>query len=162
MKKFIFTLLILLVIPMGLCAQQDARTQGNHVRHDGHPHFDFEQYLSQKCDAVVREMGLSSADSIKFVPVYCELQQQKSQLFRKYGGGRKVRRALERGEQVADTTLMRVINNQAKLQAEDAQLEQRFIERFAQVLTPIQLYKLQLAEQKFKTDMMKRSNPNRK
>ena len=161
------------VMPFGLYAASNQPSSAPDVllpptpQHPGGVHgrgerpqqrFDFEQYLSQKCNAVVRELELSSQDSARFVPVYRELQQQKSQLWRKYGGGRQVRIALERGEQVPDSTLMRVVTNMARLEAEDAQIELRFVERLSQVLTPLQLYRLQQAEQKFKTEMMKRAN----
>lgn len=161
MKKILYILILSLIVPVSLSAQPDARRRnGNEASRN--PRADFEQFMQVKCDFVVSELGLTAQDSVRFVPVYRELQQQKTQLFRKYGGGRRVRHQLERGEQVPDTTLLRVVNNQARLQAEDAQLEFQYIERLAKVLTPMQLYKLQQAEQKFKTDMMKRGKPARK
>lgn len=162
MKKYLFLFLVALMMPFALSAQQDARRRGDSEADAPRHQFNFEEYLNRKCDAVVRELGLSSQDSMRFVPVYRDLQKQKAQLFRKYGGARHMRNRIERGEQLPDTTLMRVVTNMSKLQAEDAQLELRFVEKFAQVLTPMQIYKLQLAEQKFKTDMVKRSKPARK
>lgn len=161
MKNLLHILILCLLVPTTLFAQQNAPRRGDNGAPQ-HRRPDFGQYLQVKCDFVVTELGLSPQDSMRFVPVYRELQEQKSQLFSKYGGGRRVRHQLEQGQQVADTTLLRVVNNQARLQAEDAQLEYKFIERLAKVLSPMQLYKLQQAEQKFKTDMMKRGKPARK
>lgn len=121
-------------------------------------HFDFNEYLDTKCAAVVKEMGLNAKDSAKFVPVYRELQRAKSELYRKYGGNRAVRERIDNGENVADTTLLRVVRNYAARQAEDARLEQQYLTRFEKLLTPMQLYKLQRAETTFKNDMMRRRN----
>jgi hypothetical protein len=64
--------------------------------------------------------------------------------------------AIERGEAVPDTALMRVIYNSSQLQVEDAQLEHRYLLRLSGVLTPVQLYNLQKAEQKFRMSIMRR------
>ena len=160
MKKFLLSLLILLlVLPCVVMAQNNARRRGPE---NDHPRPNFEQYLEEKCNAVVQEMGLTPQESERFLPVYREMQREKLQLYRKYGGVRPVRMAIARGEQVADTTLLRITSSVAHRQAEDAQIELRYYDRLTKVLTPMQLYKLQLAEQKFKTDMMKRSDPQGK
>lgn len=155
MKK-VFTLLTLLLTFLGqVTAQQKP------AHHPGQPD-GFDQYLHTKCDMVVHELGLSPKDSARFIPIYHELQAEKSKLFRKYGGSRRVRMAISAGQTVADSTLLRIIHNNAQLQVEDAQLEQRFMARFLSVLTPLQFYKLQQAEQKFKTEMVKRANTGKK
>jgi len=153
----LFTLLILLLAPIAMMAQH--QPGGGHGQRGGSG---FDQYLHTKCDMVVHELGLSPRDSARFIPIYHELQAEKSKLFVKYGGGRQVRMALESGRQVADTTLLRVLHNNAQLQVEDAMLEQRFMSRFLTVLTPLQFYKLQQAEQKFKAEMIKRQRPEKK
>lgn len=125
-------------------------------------HFDFNEYLDTKCSAVVKEMGLNAQDSARFVPVYRELQQKKSELYRKYGGNREVRQRIANGENVADSTLMRVVRNYAARQVEDAKIEQQYVDKLSRVLTPLQLYNLQRAEQTFKNDMMRRRNETAK
>lgn len=177
MKKIFSLLVLAFTMAMGMQAETPAnpdvllppgqrnarvRDNGDRVSQAPQQHFDFEEYLKRKCDAVVAEMGLTPQETERFVPLYRELQKKKGELFRKYGGSRRVRHMIEQGQEVADTTLLRVVNNQAKLLAEDAQLEQSYVERFSKVLTPLQLYKLQQAEQKFKTEMMKRGKPARK
>ena len=158
MRRNLILLAVLVMMPFALSAQSPEHPRRGDKRHN----FNFEEFLDMKCSTVVQTLGLNAQDSIRFVPVYRELQRAKTQLFHKYGGGRRVRRAVEAGETVADTTLMRIINNQAQLAIEDAQLEQQYIAQFARILTPLQLYRLQQAEQKFKTDMMKRSKPAKK
>lgn len=151
-------LIILLLLPCAIVAQRPAH--GGHGPRGGAKGFD--QYLHTKCDMVVHELGLSPRDSARFIPIYHELQSEKSKLYVKYGGTRQVRMALENGREVADTTLLRVLHNNAQLQVEDAMLEQRFMSRFLTVLTPLQFYNMQQAEQKFKAEMMKRQKPDKK
>lgn len=153
-------MLLILCLPVVLSAQGVKAPRTKQVPLVKNENFD--SYLHAKCDLVVHELGLNPVDSAKFIVIYHELQQEKSALYQKYGGGRKVRLALASGQTVADTTIMRVLHNNAQLQVEDALLEQRYLARFLGVLTPIQLYKLQLAEQKFKTDVVKRGKPERK
>ena len=155
--KHIITLISLLIM-LPLCASAQQRSHGGRgASADG-----FDRYLHTKCDMVVHELGLSPKDSARFIPIYHELQEEKSKLYRKYGGSRRVRLAIESGQQVADSTLLRVIHNNAQLQVEDAQLEQRFMARFLSVITPLQFYRMQQAEQKFKTEMVKRQNTSKK
>lgn len=121
----------------------------------------FEDYLKRKCDFVIAELGLTPAEVERFLPVYRELQQSKSAIYRRYGGNRDVRRRIAQGEQVPDSTLMRVVNNTKQRELEDAQLEQQFVPRLAKVLTPLQLVRLGMAEQKFQNEQLGHSHqPN--
>lgn len=156
MKRTLPILILLLLLPLSLLAQRPEQGKG-HGGRDG-----FDRFLHTKCDMVVHELGLTPQDSARFIPIYHELQAEKSKLFRKYGSSRSVRMQLNADVQVPDSTLLRVIHNSAQLQVEDAMLEQRFVARFLTVLSPTQLYKLQLAEQKFKTEAIKRAKPSQK
>lgn len=163
MKHNIFLLIMLLLLPLGsvLAQPQKARARGaNEPAHSSS--FNFEQFLDMKCNYVVGELGLTPDESARFLPIYRELQKEKSHLYHKYTGFRQVRKAVVNGEQIADTTVMRVVRNNAQLQVEDAQLEQKYIEKLSRVLTPVQLFKLQHAQKTFTTDMMKRGKPARK
>ena len=109
-----------------------------------------------------RRPGDGEGDRQRFIPIYQELLKDKSALYNKYGGGRRITMAVDRGESVQDTTLMRIILNHSQLQVEDAQLEHRYLIRLSGVLTPVQIYKLQKAEQKFKTSVMRRPQNRKK
>ena len=175
MKRILSLLLLLFVLTATLPAQnarrraaaegtkaQQTSTQRPNARHHQQSGPNFGSYLHEKCDAVVHELGLSPQDSARVIPIYHELQSEKAALFRKYGGARAVRIQLESGQPVADSTLVRINHNNAQLQVEDALLEQRFLARFQSVLTPLQIFQLQQAEQKFKTNMMRRGKSMRK
>lgn len=153
MKRLVFFLVLILIVPMAAMAQNNRRS-GNDGGNSQRP--TFESFMRTKCDMVVHELGLSPKDSSRFIPIYQELLREKSELYKKYGGGRRIRMQVDMGESVPDTTLMRVIYNNSQLQVEDAQLEHRYLLRLSGVLTPMQLYKLQNAEQKFRTSIMRR------
>lgn len=157
MKRFFFLLnmMLCMLAPMCLFGQQNASKPQNSAGQS------FDSFLHEKCDAVVHELGLNPKDSARFIVIYHELQEEKAKLFRKYGGGRIVRLQIESGRTVADSTLIRVAHNYAQLQVEDALLEQRFMARFLAVLTPMQLFQLQQAEQKFKTSVVRRGKPGK-
>lgn len=116
----------------------------------------FEQFQQMKLDFIVKEMGLSEGDVQKFAPIYKELIQERSALYRKYHANGKIKKAIREGEQVADTTMQRISRDDAQLQIEDAQLEQEYQQKFEQVLTPQQVCSWRDAEKKFRSNMMRR------
>ena len=148
MKRLVLFFVLILIVPMAALAQNDRRNDGENGQRPS-----FESFMRTKCDM---ELGLSQKDSSRFIPIYQELLKEKAELYKKYGGGRRIRMKVDMGESVPDTTLMRVIYNNSQLQVEDAQLEHRYLLRLSGVLTPMQLYKLQNAEQKFRTSIMRR------
>ena len=152
MKRLVLFLALVLIVSAAAMAQNNRLGEGGERQERP----SFESFMRTKCDMVVHELGLSSKDSARFIPIYQELLKEKSELYKKYGGGHRLRMAIERGEAVPDTALMRVIYNSSQLQVEDAQLEHRYLLRLSGVLTPVQLYNLQKAEQKFRMSIMRR------
>lgn len=116
----------------------------------------FEQFQQMKLDFIVKEMGLNETETEKFAPIYKELIQERSALYRKYRANGRIKKAIRDGEQVADTTMQRISRDDAQLQIEDAQLEQEYQQKFEQVLTPQQVCEWREAEKKFRSNMMRR------
>lgn len=116
----------------------------------------FEQFQQMKLDFIVKEMRLSEGEIQKFEPIYKELIQERSALYRKYRANGRIKKAIRDGEQVADTTMQRISRDDAQLQIEDAQLEQEYQQKFEQVLTPQQVCAWRDAEKKFRSNMMRR------
>lgn len=116
----------------------------------------FEQFQQMKLDFIVKEMGLSEGEIQKFEPIYKELIQERSALYRKYRANGRIKKAIRDGEQVADTTMQRISRDDAQLQIEDAKLEQEYQQKFEQVLTPQQVCAWRDAEKKFRSNMMRR------
>lgn len=149
MKKIItFMLLMVAVTAMAQRPQQGRREHGQRPS--------IEQFNQQKCQYVVRHLGLSAADSLRFVPIYQEQLKKKGDLMRRYAADRATMHALRQHQQVADTTLQRINRQQADWKVEDAKLEQAFLIQLEQVLSPAQIYNYVQVEQKFKNEMMGR------
>lgn len=119
--------------------------------------FSFEQYQENKCNFIIQELELSPEEVERFLPVYKQLLQEKSALYHQYGGSHRVMRSVSEGQQVPDSTMQRAAQNARKLQLEDAKLEEKYLSKFEQILKPVQIIRLQEAEQKFKNEMMKRA-----
>lgn len=120
------------------------------------PRASFEEFMAQRTHFFIEEMKLNEADSAKFVVVYQQLMKDKGQLMRKYHVDREIWHKIRKGEVLADSVYMRLIENDANLQVEDAQLERSYVERFAKVLSPRQLFEYRQAEKKFRSNFMKR------
>lgn len=147
MKKNILLLIILLISSTSF-AQQHNRPS-------------FEEFQQKKLEFIVKEMGLNDSEVEKFTPIYKELGAERTALYAKYGANYKVKRAVRNGEQVADTTMQRISRDDAQLQIEDAQLEQKYQQKFEKILSPQQVMKWRDAEQKFRSDVMSRRPHNR-
>ena len=133
-----------------------AQTKGNKGNHEQHP--SFEEFMAQRTHFFIQEMKLNNTDSAKFVVVYQQLMKDKGELMRKYHPGRDMWRKLRQGEALPDTTYLRLVENDAKLELEDAQLELSYVERFSKILTPRQLFDYRQAEKKFRSNFMKRDH----
>ena len=147
MRRYIL-ILILSLITLGSYAQQHHRPS-------------FEDFQNKKLEFIVKEMGLNDSEVAKFSPIYKELGAERTALYAKYRNNNSVKRAMRSGEQVADTTMQRVSRDDAQLQVEDAQLEQKYQQKFEEILTPQQVIKWREAEQKFRDDIMSRRQHNR-
>lgn len=116
----------------------------------------FEEFQQMKLDYIVKEMGLNENEIQKFTPLYKDLIKERSQIYSKYRNNGKIKMAMRKGEAVADSTMQRISRDDAQLQIEDAQLEQKYQQKFEQILTPQQVCKWRDAEQKFRTNIMRR------
>lgn len=164
-KRF---LLILCTCFLVFTAMADILIPGEprHPRAESHganrPHMSFEQFQQNKCDFIINELGLSADLAEKFIPVYKQLLEAKSALYHKYGGSHRIMRSVSEGQQMPDSVMQRAAKDSRQLQLEDAKLEQEYLSKFETILSPVQIIKLQEAEQKFKNEMMKRGpRPNR-
>lgn len=150
-------LLIFISCLMAFTVMADVIAPGESRRPDRHrPSFSFEQYQQDKCDFIIKEMGISGELADKFLPVYKQLLEAKSALYHKYGGAHRIMRSVSEGKQMPDSIMQRAAKDSRQLQVEDAQLEQEYLSKFESILSPVQIIKLQEAEQKFKNEMMKR------
>ena len=151
MKKCLLMFCLTLMSSLGVMCY--AQSQGDKSNREKRP--SFEEFMAQRTHFFIQEMKLNDADSAKFVAVYQQLMKDKGDLMRKYHVGRELWHQLRNGETLADSVYIRLVQNDAKLQAEDAQLELSYVDRFAKVLTPRQLFEYRQAEKKFRSDFMR-------
>lgn len=160
MKNFMLFLSLMLVASIGIngYAQQRPNHQGNH--NNNHP--SFEQFMNEKISFLVKEMKLSSADSVQFVTIYHEMLTEKGNLMKRHRGDRELVHKIHKGEPVKDEQYIQIVMDEADLQVEDAQLQKKYLERFSKVLTARQLFDYNLAEKKFRNNLMKRGENMRR
>jgi len=119
-------------------------------------HASFEEFLAQRTHFFIQEMKLNEADSARFVVVYQDLMKDKGNLMRKYSINRDIWHKIRNGETLADSVYVQMVENEARMQVEDAQLELSYIERLSKVLTPRQVFDYRQAEKKFRSNFMRR------
>lgn len=154
MKKILVCLFFVLVGVLSLSAQNNHGRRGDNGNRPS-----FEQFLAEKTNFMVKEMCLNATDSTHFVTLYMQLQKEKGELMRKYRNGREVFQKLHSGEELPDSLYLKIVMNDAKIQEEDARLEREYVEKFAKILTPKQLFSYMVADRKFKNSFMQR-RPN--
>ncbi len=154
MKKILVFLFFVLVGVLSLSAQNNHSRRGDNGYRPS-----FEQFLAEKTNFMVKEMCLNATDSTHFVTLYMQLQKEKGELMRKYRNGREVFQKLHSGEELPDSLYLKIVMNDAKIQEEDARLEREYVEKFAKILTPKQLFSYMVADRKFKNSFMQR-RPN--
>lgn len=151
MKK----LFLILVALVSLAFTAEAQRQGG-----GPQQPSFEKFLQDKMVFIFHEMSLSESDSVKFAPLYLELQEAKMEMMKKYGGLRSIYRKIRHNEPVSEEEYTQVVLNEAERQSEEAKLDLTYITKFQSVLTGRQLYIYQMAERKYKEKIMSRGARN--
>lgn len=146
---------ILIIISIVVMAMFNVTVSAQERNHSGIP--SFEEFLAERVRFIVSEMKLDSQDSAKFVVVYNQMMKDKGELMKKYRGGREIFRKMHKGEPISDDLYMNFVTNQVQLEVEDAKLEQEYIGKFSQVLTPKQIFDYRMAERRFKDNVIQRS-----
>lgn len=116
-----------------------------------------ERFIEDKICFIVREMQLSAADSLRFVPLYKQLQKDKFLLMkRRTASTHDLRRRLSKSPdaEIQDSVYLKVVEDEYRCNIEDAQLEAAYLEKFKKILSPRQLYSYSRAEKRFKSKFM--------
>lgn len=122
----------------------------------------YQDFFKHKCDFIVREMNLSSADSCKFVPLYCCMMKEKFEMMKKYESARQLGMRVRRDETLTDAEYTQLAEARVNLKVEEATIERTWLEKFKSVLSPKQLCDYTKAEKKFSRDVMKGGRDFRK
>lgn len=116
-----------------------------------------ERFIDDKVQFIVRQMNLPAADSLRFVPIYRELQKEKFALMKKRTASvHDLRRRLGKSPEgsIPDSLFLKAVEDEYQYNIEDAKLESAYLEKFRAVLSPRQLYDYLRAEKRFKRNFM--------
>ncbi len=110
--------------------------QGTGSKHD--------KIQNLKIAFISKKLNLSSKSSKEFWPIYNEYDNAKQRLFRKY------RRKYQK-------LSMQDIEHRMEREKEFLDLRKKYINRFAKILTPVQIADLKRSERQFKKLLLKRA-----
>lgn len=143
-----------------------AQPRGDEHKNERQPHRpNPERFIQDKVRFIVREMKLSTADSLRFVPIYKQLQKEKFLLMKHYTAGiHDLHRQLSKSPDayISDSLYLEAVQHEYQYNIEDAKLELTYLEKFKTILSPRQLYDYSRAEKRFKHKFMNQDARNKK
>lgn len=139
-----FFLVSSVAMATGHCTEQQKEEQRNRMT----------EFLDQKRDYLEKEVGMTQAEVKAFFPLYNELQQKKFALHRDIRSRMKKMEA--RGSEITDAEYLDTTHAINEMRLKEAQLDKDYYYKFAKILPPQKLYKLQKAENGFAKEMMRR------
>lgn len=151
MKKTIFflTLLALLIPALGLSAQ----TPDNDSI-DRKETF-LKEFRDYKHRFLTKELSLSREQRDKFFPLYDQMEDETTTL---NNDTRQLeRRISESTEKVNDLEYEKATEALFELKIKEGEIEKSYLPKFAEILSPAQLFKLKSAERSFTNDLIHHS-----
>lgn len=142
-KRGILVLALIMVTALSATAQEDRRERRRH--------FSPEEFQAKQREFITEKAGLSQQEAEAFFPLFFELQKKKFEL------EGNARRAInkKRGEKMSDEQCRTFINKMAETRVEIAKLEQTYIGKYLEVISPSKLLEIQHAEGMFQRHLMK-------
>lgn len=155
MKRRIWLGLCLLFLVVATLPAQSSKNNAKDGRPSHRPNP--ERFIEDKVQFIVRQMNLPAADSLRFVPIYRQLQKEKFALMKKrMASVHDLRRRLGKSPkgEIPDSLFLKAIEDEYQYNIEDAKLESVYLEKFKAMLSPRQLYDYSRAEKRFKRNFM--------
>lgn len=112
------------------------------------------EFFEQKRAYLIKEVGMTKAESDQFFPLYDTLQKEKFRLHREVRD--KVKKIKSAGDQVSDDSYLEAAQAMNDLRLKEAQLENDYYRKFSRMFSPQKLYKLQMAESNFNKEVLRR------
>ncbi len=109
-----------------------------------------EKFFMAKMKAIQKELNLTEEQTNEFVPIYREYEEQMKQIY--------VSHAKENRGAKKDAVTM--VNERIDVKIKVLELQKQYSEKFAKVLEPKQLLRLDRAEQKINFQIMNRHHNN--
>lgn len=114
--------------------------------------FDKEAFIERRNAFLIKEIGLTSEETAKFIPLYNEFQGKKFEAGQRC---RHLTREIRKNKQATAADYTNVVNECVEVKQKEAKLEKEYYERFKNILSPEKLYKLNTAEYRFAREFMK-------
>lgn len=136
-KTILFLLLFAAFIP-SMFAQGEETAKRNKMIKEGQEF---------RMNFVAKEMDLTDAQKQKFIPLYQEMCQKRIECFKE---ARKVEKKIKKeSKEPSDEEYSLIMQAQNKAKEQAAAIEKEYNEKFAEFLSPKQIYKLKEAENAF-------------
>jgi len=114
--------------------------------------FDRQDFMTKRNAYITAEVGLTTEEAVKFIPLENELKEKMFEIGRKC---RELNRELRKNLQTAtEETYLKIIDCQIETGFREAQLEKEYYEKFKAIISAEKLYKYQQAELKFMREFM--------
>lgn len=112
-----------------------------------------------KLKYLAQEMDLKEDQQKKFFELYGEMSKEKKKLFKET---KALEKRLAESADASEAEYEAVSKAITDSKEKDAQIEKRYDEKFAEFLTPRQIFKMKSAEQKFREKMHEMRQKHRK
>lgn len=149
MKKLSLFLLLILTLCIPAAAQHKGKDR-EVMRKEIHEF---------KLKFLAQEMDLKEDQQKKFFDLYNQMTEEKVKLFKET---KALERKLSDAANVSDAEYEKVSKSITAAKEKDAEIDKRYDEKFAQFLTPRQIYKMKEAEVKFRDKMNEMRHKKRK
>ncbi|MFV0418751.1 MAG: hypothetical protein ACK5KT_08490 [Dysgonomonas sp.] len=152
--KGILILLLLVCVSFSV----DAQDRPDRPKRNGGG-FDIEAIKKEKGDFLIKEMGLNEAEAKAFLPLEFEFMEKKFEVNR--NTRHKIWELKQKKDKTdADFKKINGLNLEAK--KKEAELEIEYYDKFAKVISAEKIEKYRIADLKFKEEMLKKHQQNRR
>ena len=149
--KHLLLSLILLLTAVPAVNAQDGNNSNKPDRKEW-----FRQMRQFKHKFLIKELSLTQQQQNEFFPVYDSMQDEIEKLQRTtMQACRKVSRAKKA---VSDAEYLHAARQATEQKAREGAIEELYFDKFTQILTPEQMFRLHSAERKFTREIMRQHN----
>ena len=144
-KQTILSILFILIFTLPVAAQNpNDKKKSKDDR--------WKEYIQNKKDYIIKETGMSKAESDKFFPLYDEMLKKKFDIQRDL---RKKLRSIDNSkENIPSSVYLETVDAINKSKEDENKLDIEYTKKFKEILPPKKLYKYQKAEMNFFKDLM--------
>lgn len=144
-KKLIYVLIALILLPIAMSAQKPTERERRTWMKE------MQQY---KNDYIARKLELNDEQKAKFLPMYNSMESEVRKICDQTL--RMEREVRKKGENATDLEWEKAAEAQYELKSKEAQIELKYFKEFKTVLNSKQLLKLKKAERDFSRELMKK------